>query len=90
MNSCGDVLDIASGAVVQTQAGIATDEIWYNPGDERVYFGGFVSTPGPTNKCGTNWLKFVVIGVSDSGCLNFAPPTRPRGESRAPHYPPDA
>lgn len=45
MNSCGDVLDIASGKVVQTQTGIAADEIWYNPGDERVYFGSFTGTP---------------------------------------------
>jgi hypothetical protein len=45
VNSCGDVLDIASGLVVQTQTGIFADEIWYNPGDERVYFGSFTSTP---------------------------------------------
>jgi hypothetical protein len=43
MTSCGDVLDIASGTVVHTAPGVSADEIWYNPGDERVYFGGFVS-----------------------------------------------
>jgi hypothetical protein len=45
MNSCGDVLDIASGTVVKTQTGILADEIWFNPGDERVYFGSFTTTP---------------------------------------------
>lgn len=45
MNSCGDVLDISSGTVVATQTGIFADEIWYNPGDQRVYFGSFTGTP---------------------------------------------
>jgi hypothetical protein len=40
MTSCGDVLDIASGLVVRTVTGAGADEIWYNRGDERVYFGG--------------------------------------------------
>jgi hypothetical protein len=43
MTSCGDVLDIASRTVVHTVPGVSADEIWYNPGDERVYFGGFFS-----------------------------------------------
>jgi len=38
--ACGDVLDIASGKVVTTVSGVSGDEIWYNPGDQRVYFGG--------------------------------------------------
>jgi hypothetical protein len=37
--SCGDVLDIASGTVVNV-SGVSGDEIWFNPGDDRVYFGG--------------------------------------------------
>jgi hypothetical protein len=45
ITSCGDVLDIATGAVLTTVAGVAADEIWYNPGDERVYFGDFTSIP---------------------------------------------
>src|SRR5579871_3053741 len=44
MTSCGDVVDIASGTATHV-ATVAADEIWYNPGDERVYFGGFVSVP---------------------------------------------
>jgi hypothetical protein len=46
MTSCGDVLDVASGAVVAhvPPAGtpllaVAGDEIWFNSGDGRVYFG---------------------------------------------------
>jgi len=39
MTSCGDVLDVQTGAVVTHVAGVAADEIWFNPGDERVYFG---------------------------------------------------
>jgi hypothetical protein len=45
ITSCGDVLDIATGMVVQSVPNVSADEIWYNPGDERVYFGGFVSVP---------------------------------------------
>ena len=58
MTSCGDVLDIASGTVVHTVPGVSADEIWYNRGDERVYFGGFFSVPvvsglAPYNVIGT-------------------------------------
>ncbi|MEP6717368.1 MAG: hypothetical protein ABJC09_17490, partial [Terriglobia bacterium] len=38
--ACGDVIDIASGKVVTTVAGVSADEIWYNSGDGRVYFAG--------------------------------------------------
>jgi hypothetical protein len=39
VTSCGDVVDIKTGAIVHV-AGAGGDEIWFNPGDERVYFGG--------------------------------------------------
>jgi hypothetical protein len=39
MTACGDVLDIAKGKVVHTVPGVGADEIWFNSGDERVYFG---------------------------------------------------
>ena len=48
MTSCGDVLDIRTGTVIQTVAKVGGDEIWFNRGDERVYFGGglnFISVP---------------------------------------------
>ncbi len=40
MTACGDVIDIVTGKVVTTVSGVGGDEIWYNPGDQRVYFGG--------------------------------------------------
>ena len=48
MTSCGEVLDIATGKVVKditTTPPIVADEIWFNPGDERVYFGGILGSP---------------------------------------------
>jgi hypothetical protein len=39
MTSCGDVLDVATGGLVTHVTGVAADEIWFNSGDERVYFG---------------------------------------------------
>jgi hypothetical protein len=40
MTSCGDVLDIKTGGRIVTNVpGVTADEIWFNPGDERVYFG---------------------------------------------------
>ena len=40
MTSCGDLVDIKTGNVLNTIRGVGADEIWYNRGDERVYFGG--------------------------------------------------
>src|SRR5579862_6659189 len=41
ITSCGDVVDISSFTLVTTVTGLGpVDEIWYNSGDERVYFGG--------------------------------------------------
>jgi hypothetical protein len=48
MTSCGDVLEIATGKVLQRVANVGGDEIWFNPGDERVYFGGFGPSPQPS------------------------------------------
>jgi hypothetical protein len=46
ITSCGDVVDISSFTLVTTVTGIGpADEIWYNAGDERVYFGGIFGTP---------------------------------------------
>jgi hypothetical protein len=35
---------------VTTVPKVGADEIWYNPGDERVYFGGFFSVPVVSGK----------------------------------------
>lgn len=45
VTSCGDVIRITTGGVLTTVAGVGGDEIWFNPGEERVYFGGGASTP---------------------------------------------
>jgi len=40
MTSCGDVIDIAAGKVIHTVTpAVSADEIWFNSGDGRVYFG---------------------------------------------------
>lgn len=39
MTSCGVVLDVKSGNTLATIRGVAADEIWFNRGDDRVYFG---------------------------------------------------
>ncbi len=40
MTSCGIVLDARTGAILATVSGPSTDQVWYNPGDDRFYFGG--------------------------------------------------
>jgi hypothetical protein len=46
ITSCGDVVNINGFTLVTTVTGIGpADEIWYNPGDERVYFGGIFGSP---------------------------------------------
>jgi hypothetical protein len=45
MLSCGAVFDLRTGAILSGQAheangaNVTADEVWYNPGDDRVYFG---------------------------------------------------
>jgi hypothetical protein len=65
MTSCGDVLDIATGAVVHTVAGVGGDEIWYNRGDERVYFGGGldrISVPVASGLSPYSLITTLVVG----------------------------
>jgi hypothetical protein len=73
MTSCGDVLDIATGKVVFTVPGVSADEIWYNPGDERVHFGGFVSVPVVNGVPLTGTTPYEVI-ASLPWTGHFAPP----------------
>src|SRR5215468_9353678 len=73
MTSCGDVLDIATGKVLHTVAPtVSGDEIWFNPGDERVYFGG------GTNRISVDVvdaLRYNVITVLTVGLI--VPPVPP-------------
>ena len=62
MVSCGDVIDLASGKVVTTVSGVGGDEIWYNPGDEHVYFGG-----------GTNRIGVSVVDANTYQLLTTLP-----------------
>jgi hypothetical protein len=39
ITSCGVVLDAKTGATIATLSGVGGDEIWFNDGDDRVYFG---------------------------------------------------
>ena len=39
ITSCGVVLDVKTGATLATLSGVSGDEIWFNDGDDRVYFG---------------------------------------------------
>lgn len=40
ITSCGVVLDVRTGGTLATINGVGGDEIWFNSGDGRVYFGG--------------------------------------------------
>jgi hypothetical protein len=37
--SCGAVVDARTGDSLATITGVSGDEIWYSPGDNRIYFG---------------------------------------------------
>jgi hypothetical protein len=70
MTSCGDVLDIKAGqqneakAVVFTVPNVGGDEIWFNPGDERVYFGGYkgINVPVVNALSPFNQIDNLVVG----------------------------
>jgi hypothetical protein len=67
MTSCGDVLDIRTGAVVHTVTGVGGDEIWFNSGDERVYFGGGlnrISVPVVNGVTPYNLITTLTVGTS--------------------------
>src|SRR6266480_4416281 len=64
VTSCGDILRISDGKVLKTVPGLGIDEIWFNPGDERVYFAGgpnFIFDPSvPVLDIETNTLVAVL------------------------------
>jgi hypothetical protein len=70
MTSCGDVLDIKAGrqneakAVVFTVPNVGGDEIWFNRGDERVYFGGYqgINVPVINALSPFNQIANLVVG----------------------------
>jgi hypothetical protein len=78
MTSCGDVLDVKTGSVVTTVPGVSADEIWFNPGDERVYFAGGITlgvVDSETYKIVTN----LTVGQT------FTPPPTPPPPNQTTH-----
>jgi len=70
VTSCGDVIRIATGTVVTTVANVGADEIWFNPGEERVYFGGFQAIKVPIVSTNDNKL----VTTLTVGQINPTPP----------------
>ncbi len=64
VTSCGDVIRVKDGKVLATVPGVGIDEIWFNPGDERVYFAGgpnFIADPSvPVMDTDTNTVVAVL------------------------------
>jgi len=70
VTSCGDVIDIASGNVLTTVANVGADEIWFNSGEEYVYFGGFLGINVPVLDTADN----TVVATLVVGVINPNPP----------------
>lgn len=72
MTSCGDAVDIETGKVVTTVPGVSGDEVWYNPGDERVYYSSGVAV----NVVDANsYAKLSTFTVGAAANPNANPPT---------------
>jgi hypothetical protein len=68
--SCGDVVRVSNGTVLTTIANVGADEIWFNPGEERVYYGGFQGVKVPiVNTDNNNLVATLTVGV-----INPTPP----------------
>jgi hypothetical protein len=70
VTSCGDVIRIQDGSILTTVANVGADEIWYNPGEERVYFGGYQSIKVPI----VNANNFNLVATLTVGFINPTPP----------------
>ncbi len=70
VTSCGDVIDIATGKVLTTVANVGADEIWFNSGEEYVYFGGFQAVNVPVLDTNDN----TVVATLVVGQINPTPP----------------
>src|SRR5215471_5387383 len=70
VTSCGDVIDIATGTVITTVANVGADEIWFNSGEEYVYFGGFQAVNVPVVDTNDN----TVVANLVVGKINPNPP----------------
>jgi len=70
VTSCGDVIAVGSGYLLATIPNVGADEIWYNPGEERVYFGGFQAVKVPI----VNANNFNLVTTLTVGFINPTPP----------------
>jgi hypothetical protein len=61
ITSCGAVVDAKTGNVLTTISGVGGDEIWYNPGENRVYFGAAGGSIGVVD-ADTNQLVGTIPG----------------------------
>jgi DNA-binding beta-propeller fold protein YncE len=66
ITSTGVVFSAKTGAILAEIAGVSGDEIWYNPGDNRVYFG---ATPMPVVDAES---LTVVATINDGGTHSVA------------------
>jgi DNA-binding beta-propeller fold protein YncE len=75
VTSCGDIIRVKDGKVLLTVPGVGIDEIWFNPGDERVYFAGgpnFIFDPSvPVLDTETNTVVAVLKVGSPPPPLRF-------------------
>jgi hypothetical protein len=65
--SCGALVDAATGNLLPSISGVGGDEIWYNPGENRVYYGATNGSVGVVD-AGTNQL----IGTIPANGRNVA------------------
>ena len=70
VTSCGDVINIVTGKVLTTVANVGADEIWFNSGEEYVYFGGFQAVNVPVLDTNDN----TVVATLVVGQINPIPP----------------
>ena len=70
VTSCGDVIKVHTANVLMTIGSVGGDEIWFNPGEERVYFGGFRATMVPIFDTDSN----LVVETLVVGQINPNPP----------------
>jgi hypothetical protein len=70
VTSCGDVIRVSTGDVLTTVANVGGDEIWFNAGEERVYFGGFQGIGVPILNTDNNTLVTTLV----VGQINPMPP----------------
>jgi DNA-binding beta-propeller fold protein YncE len=88
MTSCGTAIDARNGSILATASLPSGDEIWFNPGDNRYYFGnaqigvidaetnqllGFLSDPGGHTLAVDSNNNSIFVPVTGAGVKVFSP-----------------